>query len=50
MLDPTRRNDGIKPTGAVPESFVPLKEQAVDWGDGTVWLISWFSDHDGYYA
>jgi hypothetical protein len=50
MLNPIRRNDDLKPTGAVPESFVPLEEQAVPWGDGTVWLISWFSDHDGYYA
>ncbi len=50
MLDSIRRNEDLKPTGAVPESFVPLEEQAVDWGDGTVWLISWFSDHDGYYA
>ncbi len=25
-------------------------EEAIDWGDGTVWFVSWLDDHDAYHA
>ena len=50
MPDPTGRADDRNSTAPARESPVPSTEEAIDWGDGTVWFISWFDDHDAFYA
>ena len=50
MLNPHRHHDDAERPEDRPGQRVVNKEQEIEWDDGSVWFISWFSDHGGFYA
>lgn len=50
MPHPAGRTEDRNSTLPALASLRLPDEEAIDWGDGTVWFVSWLDDHDAYHA